>query len=707
MKRWRSFFVGGSRRTRWLVCAVALFAGTFAAATGAAAVASGQAGAEASVIPVNGTSDLEGIACMSATTCLAVGSGHYVLVHDGSNGGAISLPGFAARAVACPTAANCYGVGQLDGEGVVIPFLYGEALTPVFVPVEELYSIACTPGTTACVAVGGGGLYTYGLVVPLTGGDPHDSQSVATLHEFWGVACPTPETCVAVGQTRTGAGGFVTITSGVVGTAHLITRLPLETVACTTATTCWAGADTGEVVPITATALGTPITVAGVSWFSSSTCPTATQCYLVGIRSTSGDVVVPVTAGTVGTAQVVITTTTGARLYGIACLGADTCLSVGTEYIGGHYVGILVTSAVPIPPPTIKAITFSGTGYGLTVKVKGTNFGPWPPEATPITPVSCAAGAPSYDYASGVLSFTDATEGWSAGTPGSCIGVVIASWSSTTVTFRLGEGYVWPLLADGNAYQVSILGTTKTGTASVTSAPAPSISSVVVTGTTGSTSPTLTVKGADLGTRVPPHGPSPTCVADDTSRVFPNDLVFVSDNSRGWTGGEPGDCLGLVVSSWTATKVVLTFGSFYPDLNSMAAGDSITVGLLDATWSGTASATPPPKITALRVTGKPASPVVTVTGKGFGTPPAPDPSTSTSCPTGNYTYAPGQLQFILTGEWTAGETGDCVGLVIKTWTATKVVLSFGADYHYFQPVEAGDAVSIEVKGTTFAATAGA
>lgn len=704
MKGGRSTLTGGCRRTRRLVCAVALLAGTLVAVTGALVAASGQVGAEPTVIPVNGTSGLEGVACMSATTCLAVGSGHYVLVSDGSNGGAISLPGFAASAVACPTAADCYGVGQLDGEGVVIPFLYGEALTPVFVPVEELYSIACTSGTTACVAVGGGGLNTDGLVVPLTGGDPHDSQSVATFHEFWGIACPTPETCVAVGQTRTGAGGFVTINSGVVGAAHLITRLPLETVACTRASTCWAGTDTGEIVPITSTAFGTPITVAGVSWFSSSNCPTATQCYLVGIRRTSGDVVVPVTAGTVGTAQVVITT---GELYGIACLGADTCLSVGTEYIGGHSVGILVTSAVPMPPPTIKAVTFSGTGYGLTVKVSGAGFGPWPPEATPITPVSCAAGAASYDYASGVLSFTDVTEGWSAGTPGSCIGVVIDSWSNTTVTFGFGAGYVWPRLAHDNEYQVSVLGTTKTGTAPVTSAPTPSISSVIVTGTTGSTSPTLTVKGIDLGTRVPLHGPSPTCIADDASQVFPNDLVFVSDNSRGWTGGEPGDCLGLVVSSWTAKEVVLTFGSYYPDVSSMATGDSITVGLLDATWSGIASGTPPPKISALKVTGKPASPVVTVTGKGFGTAPAPDPSVSTSCPTGNYTYAPGQLQFILTGEWTAGETGDCIGLVIKTWTATKVVLSFGDDYHYFQPVEAGDPVSIEVKGTTFAATAGA
>jgi hypothetical protein len=721
MKGGRVALIGGGRRTRRLVCAVALFGGAFAVATGAAVLPASQAGAEPSVIPIVGTTQLSAIACTSATTCVAVGTRKYVLVHDGTNGGPVSLPtgslpGLQLNSVACPTSAYCYGVGTggAVGRTGVTQFVYGEALTPAVVDATTLQSVACTPGTTACVAVGSS--QSHGAVVTLTGGNPSAAlQQVATLSELSAVACPTPTTCLAAGRTKTGLGGFVTITSGVVGATHLKAGVPaLTTIACATVSTCWAGTNTGEIVPVTSTALETPVSVARVSSFQGSTCSTATQCYLTGYMSTEGattaaSVVVPVTAGTVGAAQVDMPGY--GRLYGITCVGTETCLAVGSNYFHSVLEGVLVTSAVPTPSPTISSVTLSGSGYGLTVTAKGKHFEPWPPEASPIDPVDCAPGAASYDYATGVLSFVDMTEGWSAGTPGSCIGIVIKSWSTTKVTFGLGPGYVWPRVAYGDAYQVTILGVSKAGTATVASPATPSIKAVLVTGETGPAPPTLTVEGANLGTRVPLHDPSPTCVAGDTSLVFPNGIVDVNDYTNYWTAGEYGDCLGLVVTSWTATKVVLTFGPFYPDagVGPMEAGDSISVGLLGASWSGTATATPPPTITALKVTGKAASPVVTVTGKGFGSPPSPDPSTPVSCVPGDtsYTYPAGQLQFSdNTKGWTAGETGDCIGVIVKAWTPTKVTFTFGADYPSFPKVTAGDGISIDLKGTTFTGTAG-
>jgi hypothetical protein len=709
--KWRRDFTGRCRRTRRLACAVALFAGTFATAAGAGAVVSTPAGATPSVIPVFGTEQLSAIACMDATTCIAAGYHSYVLVHDGTNGGALTLPavsmtGASLFSLACPTEADCYGVGPSGEASVVERFVYGEALTPTVVN-TTLQSIACTPGTSSCIAVGSSS--THGAVVKVTGGVPTTTrQTVATLYELESIACPTATTCVAVGRTKTDTGGFVTITSGVVGTAHVQTGLAtLTTVACASATTCWAGTDRGDVVPITSTAFGTPVPVTGVAYFSASTCPTATQCYLMGNKgSTGGASVVPVTAGVVGTAEGIVTK---GYLYGITCIAADACLAVGEEYISGAgYEGTLVKSAVPTPPPTLESVTFSGTGYGLTVKVKGTNFGPWAPEATPPARVDCTSGSPSYDYAAGVLSFTDTTEGWSAGTPGSCIGIVLDSWSNTAVTFGFGTGYAWPLLANGDEYQVTVLGASRSGTAKAMSSPAPKITSVLVSGTGSSTPPTLTVKGSDLGARVPLRDPSPTCVTDDTSLVFPDDEVYVTDSTKGWTGGEYGDCLGLYVTEWSPTKVVLSFGPFYSDLPALALDDSIEVGLLSSSWSGIASTTPAPTISSLEVTGSETKPVVTVTGKGFGIKPSPDPSTPVTCGSGpaSYTYPAGVLEFIDYGNWTAGETGDCIGLIIKTWTTTKVSFTFGAGYGYFRPVTAGDEVSVEVKGTPFTATAG-
>ena len=121
----------------------------------------------------------------------------------------------------------------------------------------------------------------------------------------------------------------------------------------------------------------------------------------------------------------------------------------------------------------------------------------------------------------------------------------------------------------------------------------------------------------------------------------------MTDSSQGWTGGESGDCLGLSVTSFTSTKVVLTFGAYYSSVGALQLGDSIEVGVLNATWTGLAATTPPPIITALKVTGTAAAPVITVNGVGFGTsPPSPDPSTPITCVAGDtsFTYPSGQLQ---------------------------------------------------------------
>jgi hypothetical protein len=40
-------------------------------------------------------------------------------------------------------------------------------------------------------------------------------------------------------------------------------------------------------------------------------------------------------------------------------------------------------------------------------------------------------------------------------------------------------------------------------------------------------------------------------------------------------GGESGDCIGLLPTSWSSTKVVSTFGNEYTNFGPINAGDQI------------------------------------------------------------------------------------------------------------------------------------
>jgi hypothetical protein len=42
----------------------------------------------------------------------------------------------------------------------------------------------------------------------------------------------------------------------------------------------------------------------------------------------------------------------------------------------------------------------------------------------------------------------------------------------------------------------------------------------------------------------------------------------------------------LVVSSYTTTQIVFSFGSFYANFNPVTAGDGYTMSVLTATFSG-------------------------------------------------------------------------------------------------------------------------
>jgi hypothetical protein len=68
----------------------------------------------------------------------------------------------------------------------------------------------------------------------------------------------------------------------------------------------------------------------------------------------------------------------------------------------------------------------------------------------------------------GDLSFSDETDGWTAGVTGDCVGLVVSTWSAKKVVFTLGTDYsAFTKVAKGDQYQLTVLGAVSTGTSGV------------------------------------------------------------------------------------------------------------------------------------------------------------------------------------------------------------------------------------------------
>jgi hypothetical protein len=103
--------------------------------------------------------------------------------------------------------------------------------------------------------------------------------------------------------------------------------------------------------------------------------------------------------------------------------------------------------------------------------------------------------------------------------------------------------------------------------------PTASMSALYVTGPLSN--PTITIDGSGFGSQ--PSGVPAGCGATGDDYMLSQFVLW--DVQQGWQVGYPGDCIGMKVSSWTATQVVVTFGSFYSNYNPISVGDTLLVGL--------------------------------------------------------------------------------------------------------------------------------
>jgi hypothetical protein len=126
----------------------------------------------------------------------------------------------------------------------------------------------------------------------------------------------------------------------------------------------------------------------------------------------------------------------------------------------------------------------------------------------------------------------------------------------------------------------------------------PSISTISFSGTHGPgvASPTVTITGTHFGATAPP-GTSNNVTSCGTytanGKVYGSKLYF-TDNANfeaGYSNSSGADCIGIIVVSWSATKVVLKFGNSYGSFDHwyLTNGDGFAISIKTAIGGGTVS----------------------------------------------------------------------------------------------------------------------
>ncbi|MFZ0665130.1 MAG: IPT/TIG domain-containing protein [Acidimicrobiales bacterium] len=134
-------------------------------------------------------------------------------------------------------------------------------------------------------------------------------------------------------------------------------------------------------------------------------------------------------------------------------------------------------------------------------------------------------------------------------------------------------------------------------------APTAAIGSVTFGGTP--TDPVVFVTGRGFNTS-PPVYPlvtdETTCSPGYTGSDYRYGNLYLADTSGGWGAGVPADCVGVNIVSLTGTEAIYTLGSFLTAGDfSLESGDSFTIGVDGATYSGTVSFTSPSSVDITKV----------------------------------------------------------------------------------------------------------
>jgi hypothetical protein len=170
-----------------------------------------------------------------------------------------------------------------------------------------------------------------------------------------------------------------------------------------------------------------------------------------------------------------------------------------------------------------------------------------------------------------------------------------ATGSLPSYVVSTSQRYV-PILAGTYTWQVTFTetgGSISTSGGTETVAAISSISNVSIFGT--SKSPEIAVSGTGFGSS-PPTRSYPADRCSGTGSLYGNSLFF-QDLTANWNAGQgisaTGDCVGLIVASWSNTHIVLRFGNSYGSSGwVLDPGDSYAVVALGAMTTGTTEYNP-------------------------------------------------------------------------------------------------------------------
>jgi hypothetical protein len=243
---------------------------------------------------------------------------------------------FSSNAIVCPTPTICLAGGskrsESDSGAIVVVNGADGALERVVTDKGDgtfgpFYGLGCATATS-CLAVVPGDV----TAIDGTNGGVKSNHAVSGLEES--AACPTSSSCL-VGGALVAAGPSFTATlaeatpSGSVGTEAQIGNGILNSIACVSATRCYAAissstTDEIDVISNGSVARSVPIATAPIA----ISCFEAARCVVVSNQDgiTFASTLNP-NNGTLGAAQPI---TGMANVYSVACASASQCVAVGS-----------------------------------------------------------------------------------------------------------------------------------------------------------------------------------------------------------------------------------------------------------------------------------------------------------------------------------------------------------------------------------------
>ena len=380
----------------------------------------------------------------------------------------------------------------------------------------------------------------------------------------------------------------------------------------------------------------------------------------------------------------------------------------------------VISSVSPISATLLQNITIQGDGFGV------------------IQPQILSLGDGSVDtvwggstpsivvYDERNLLSAGAAGNWSGFTngPPDLIGVILLSWTNTHIVLGgfgsgLGSQFSWNQVLQGDTLQIQIqtvsgFATYNTIAVSSQSNQNPTSGSAGVAPEISSVSPisatllqTITIKGSGFG-NIQPQLLNIGDGSVDTVGGGSTPIIKIYDEAslKGWEAGVQdgpttgSDSIGVILVSWSNTEIVL--GGFGSALNTnsqwtLSPGDPLLIIVqttngqttYNTAVSGQSSQNPPSgsagvplKISSVNTIADTALQTITIQGSGFGNV-APQTvslgESSVDTIDGGSTPSMQIRDNSLINGWTAGYDGNGIGVILVSWSDTKIVLGgFGS-----------------------------